>query len=198
MGIQTGQTRLVLASASPRRTQLLAQLGIAHEVHPPQIDERRRSGEAPAAYVERVAREKAAAVAERVPRALVLAADTAVVAGEEVLGKPADPAAARSMLMALSGRTHRVITAVAVDGSARAACSVETRVSFRALSEADVAWYVGTGEPLDKAGAYAIQGAGGAFVERVEGSVSNVIGLPLVETLALLATAGLRWPPSAP
>jgi septum formation protein len=102
------------------------------------------------------------------------------------------------MLGRLSGRTHRVLTGVAIAGAARAVSSVETQVTFRPLSEAEIAWYVGTGEPLDKAGAYAIQGAGGAFVERVEGSVSNVIGLPLAETLALLCGAGLHWPPGAP
>jgi septum formation protein len=188
--------RLVLASQSPRRRELLAQLGVALEVRPAHADEAVLPGEAPRDYVLRVARDKARAVQGDV----VLAADTAVVLGGEVLGKPADAGDARRMLRALSGTTHDVLTAVVVR---RAAIRLEldalvaTRVRFAALSPGEVDWYVATGEPLDKAGAYAIQGAGGAFVLAVEGSVSNVVGLPLAETAALLARAGLPLPWSA-
>jgi septum formation protein len=127
----------------------------------------------------------------------VLGADTAVVLGDEVLGKPADLADARRMLRALSGTAHEVLTAVVVRQTAPAReleAVVSTRVRFAPLGEAEIDWYVATGEPLDKAGAYAIQGAGGAFVLSVEGSVSNVVGLPLAETAALLRQAGLRLP----
>jgi septum formation protein len=191
--------RLVLASQSPRRRELLAQLGVALEVRPAHADESTLPGEAPRDYVLRVAREKARAVRGD----LVLAADTAVVLGAEVLGKPADPDDARRMLRALSGTVHEVLTAVCVRRAAPAPAAeldavVATRVRFARLSPAAVEWYVGTGEPLDKAGAYAIQGSGGAFVLSVEGSVSNVVGLPLAETAELLARAGFPLPWSAP
>jgi septum formation protein len=190
--------RLVLASQSPRRRELLAQLGIAVEVRPAHADESVRPGEPPRDYVLRLAREKARAVTGDV----VLAADTAVVLGLEVLGKPVDAADARRMLEALSGTEHEVLTAVCVR-RAQAAPAEEldalaaTTVRFARLSSAEIDWYVGTGEPLDKAGAYAIQGAGGAFVLSVSGSVSNVVGLPLAETTALLRRAGflLPWSP---
>jgi septum formation protein len=189
--------RLVLASQSPRRRELLAQLGVALEVRPAHADESQAPGEAPRAYVLRVARDKARAV----PGDLVLAADTAVVLGDEILGKPADAADARRMLAALSGTVHEVLTAVVVRRAAPALeldAVVATRVRFASLSPAQLDWYVATGEPLDKAGAYAIQGAGGAFVLEVEGSVSNVVGLPLAETAALLGRAGfpLPWEPA--
>jgi nucleoside triphosphate pyrophosphatase len=193
MGIQVGQTRLVLASASPRRRQLLEQLGMRFEVQPAEIDEAFRPGEHPRAYVERIARRKAEAGARRAPGAIVLAADTTVAIGERILGKPMDAIEAEMMLTALSGREHAVLTAVAL-GGALGGCTVETRVHFRALSHEEIAWYVATGEPLDKAGAYAIQGAGGAWVTRIEGSASNVIGLPLVETLDLLKGVGVALP----
>jgi septum formation protein len=188
-------TRLVLASQSPRRRELLAQLGIALEVRPAHADESVRPGEPPRDYVLRLAREKARAVGGEV----VLAADTAVVLGDEVLGKPADPADARRMLEALSGTEHEVLTAVCVR-RAGGATALEldalaaTAVRFARLSPTEIDWYVGTGEPLDKAGAYAIQGAGGAFVLSVSGSVSNVVGLPLAETADLLRRAGFPLP----
>ena len=189
--------RLVLASQSPRRRELLAQLGFALEVRPAHTDERVHAGEAAREYVLRVAREKARAV----PGDVVLGADTAVVLDGEVLGKPRDPADARRMLRALSGTRHDVLTAVCVRrGAIRLELDavVATAVRFAPLPPAAIEWYVATGEPLDKAGAYAIQGAGGAFVLGVEGSVSNVVGLPLAETAALLARAGLELPWSAP
>lgn len=187
--------RLVLASQSPRRRELLEQLGLAFEVRPAHADETVLPGEAPRAYVLRVAREKARAVAGD----LVLAADTAVVLGDEVLGKPEGPDDARRMLRALSGTRHAVLTGVCVRRASGALAVeldavVSTAVAFAPLSAEQIDWYVRTGEPLDKAGAYAIQGAGGAFVVSVEGSVSNVVGLPLVETVALLREAGLPLP----
>lgn len=188
---------LVLASGSPRRREMLGGLGLSFEVSPADIDERPRADEAPDAYVLRLAREKAQAVAARRPGALVLAADTTVALGRELLGKPADAAEARAMLERLSGRAHDVFTGVALaeDGAdAGREVVVRTRVHFRALGEAEMAWYAGCGEPLDKAGGYAVQGKGAFLVERVEGSPSNVIGLPLGETLALLAAAGVTLP----
>ncbi len=193
--------RLVLASQSPRRRELLAQLGIDLEVRPAHADEAMLPGEAARDYVLRVAREKARAVEGEV----VLGADTAVVLRGHVVGKPADAADARRMLATLSATRHEVLTAVCVRRNA-AALGVEldtvvtTTVRFRGLSPAEIAWYVETGEPLDKAGAYALQGAGGAFVLSVEGSVSNVVGLPLVETAELLRRAGfpLPWERGAP
>lgn len=190
--------RLVLASASPRRRELLGLLGLAPEVVPPEIDEAVRAGEAPEAYVERLAQEKAAQVARGLPGALVLAADTTVALGADVLGKPASEAEARHMLGRLSGTWHEVFTGVAVDGPLRASLVVRTRVEFRPLSAGEIAWYVATGEPMDKAGAYAVQGRAGAFVARLEGSPTNVVGLPLAEAAALLARAGLRLPWSGP
>jgi septum formation protein len=191
--------RLVLASQSPRRRQMLGQLGIALDVRPAHADEAVLPGEPPRDYVLRVAREKARAVAGET----VLAADTAVVLGAEVLGKPADAEDARRMLRALSGTDHEVLTAVCVRRTQPALALeldavVATRVRFALLSPREIDWYVATGEPLDKAGAYAIQGAGGAFVLSVEGSVSNVVGLPLAETAALLRRAGFPLPWGAP
>jgi len=198
--------RLVLASQSPRRRELLASVGLEAEVRPARTDESLHPGERPSDYVRRVAREKAEAV-PTAPGELVLSADTAVVLGEEVLGKPRDEEDARRMLRTLSGRTHVVLTAVHARRAASPATSaagaaegaegsalVSTAVRFATLSEAQVGWYAATGEPLDKAGAYAIQGAGGAFVRGVAGSVSNVVGLPLAETLTLLAKLGLEPP----
>jgi septum formation protein len=185
--------RLVLASQSPRRRELLEQLGIALDVRPAHVDEAVRAGEAPGDYVLRIARDKARAV----PGDVVLAADTAVVLRGEVLGKPRDAADARRMLSALSGTTHEVLTGVCVRRTSvriEASLVASSSVRFARLSPAQIAWYVGTGEPLDKAGAYAIQGAGGAFVLGVEGSVSNVVGLPLAETADLLRRAGFPLP----
>lgn len=194
-GVRAMAPRLVLASQSPRRRELLARLGIALEVRPARTDESVLPGEPPRDYVLRVAREKARAV----PGDVVLAADTTVVLGGAVLGKPADGDDAARMLRALSGTTHEVLTAVCVRRNA-ATLGVEldvvvaTEVRFARLAEPAIAWYVATGEPLDKAGAYAIQGAGGAFVEAISGSVSNVVGLPLAETAELLRRAGFPLP----
>ncbi len=188
------QTMLVLASASPRRRELLSQLGLNFTVSAADIDETPHPVEEAGAYVQRLAREKARAVAARHPGAWVLAADTTVALGPELLGKPRDAEEARAMLSRLSGRTHEVHTGVALAGRHEEALVVRTRVTFRTLSPGEVAWYAGTGEPLDKAGAYAVQGKGGFLVAAVEGSPTNVIGLPLGETLALLERAGVPLP----
>ena len=183
----------MLASASPRRRQLLEQLGLTFSVHPADIDESVRPGEAPAAYVARLAAEKAAAVAVAVagPGLVVLAADTTVDLEGEIFGKPGDGLEAAAMLRRLSGRTHLVHTGVAVNAEVFV---VRSEVRLIELTERAIEWYVGTGEPLDKAGAYAIQGAGGAFVAAINGSFSGVVGLPLVETLAALRRAGVALP----
>lgn len=198
MGIHMGQTRLVLASGSPRRRELLQGLGIPFELLPANIDESVHPREPSRLYVERLARNKAAVVARHVPGALVLAADTSVVLGDEILGKPKDAAQAAEMLRALAGKTHEVLTGVALAGTADRCCVVATSVHFRPLTDQEIAWYVASGEPMDKAGGYAIQGKAGAFVRAIEGSYSNVVGLPLVETLALLREAGCPMPWSAP
>jgi len=189
--------RLVLASQSPRRRELLESLGLAVQVRPAVADESVHPGEGPEAYVRRVAVAKARAV-HAARGEIVLAADTAVVVSGEVLGKPRDDGDARRMLRALSGADHAVLTGVCArrgpPGPLEEDVVVSTKVRFAPLGEAQIAWYVATGEPRDKAGAYAIQGRGGAFVRTVEGSVSNVVGLPLEETLALLARLGLPLP----
>ncbi len=181
---------VVLASGSPRRRDLIASLGLSFEIVVPDIDETTRPGEAPVDYVERLARDKAAAVAR--PGALIIAADTTVVLGGEIIGKPVDRADARSMLRRLSGRTHTVATGVALAlESAVVAEVVETAVTFVALSDAAIDWYVATGEPGDKAGAYGMQGTGNAFVAAIAGSPSNVIGLPLATVITLAASLGV-------
>jgi septum formation protein len=187
--------RLVLASQSPRRRELLAQLGFALEIRPALTDEAVHPGEAPRGYVARVAREKARAIEGGV----VLAADTSVVLGDEILGKPRDAADAARMLTALSGTRHEVLTAVCVRRTTgplavELEAVVSTEVRFSPLTPDQIQWYVGTGEPLDKAGAYALQGAAGAFVASITGSVSNVVGLPLAESLELLRRVGFPPP----
>jgi septum formation protein len=183
---------LTLASASPRRRELLSQLGLAFDVRPAEVDETPRPGEEARAYVLRVAGQKARAL--EVP-GVVLGADTAVVLDGRILGKPRDGAEAAAMLRALSGRAHQVLTAVCARGAGRQESTVVTTVvELTPLSERQIAWYVASGEPFDKAGAYAIQGLAGAFVAAVRGSVSNVVGLPVVETLAILERFGVPLP----
>jgi septum formation protein len=186
---------LVLASGSPRRRELLEQLGLTFRIAAPDLDETPHPGERPTDLVRRLAAAKATAV-DGDP---VIAADTTVEVDGEILGKPVDADDARRMLRRLSGRSHKVHTGVAVRAGARVEAEVVTTiVTFTALSPAVVEWYLGTGEPFDKAGAYAIQGHGGAFVETVRGSVSNVVGLPLTTTARLLgAVAGWRATPAA-
>ena len=185
---------LILASASPRRADLLREAGVLFRVAPAEIDEAVRPGESPESYVERLAREKAGTVHVASPGAFVLGADTTVVVGGTILGKPADTAEAARMLELLSGRSHRVLTGVALLGPAdfARAAVVSTVVTFGALSEADVAWYVGTGEPLDKAGAYAVQGGASRFVTRIDGSFSNVVGLPMELVSVWCREAGIQ------
>jgi nucleoside triphosphate pyrophosphatase len=185
---------LVLASASPRRRELLAGLGLRFTVRPADVDETPRDGEDPGAYVLRLAQEKAAAVAlPENTQELVLAADTTVVIDGEILGKPLDEEDARRMLRRLSGREHEVLTGLALcEAGGREASAMETsRVRMAALSEDEIAWYAATREPLDKAGAYAIQGLGSLFVEAVAGNYSNVVGLPIPAVYRLFAALGV-------
>lgn len=196
-----------LASKSPRRRELLAQIGVAHRVlaldegaGTGEVDETPQPAEAPAAYVARIALTKAEAgreriARERLPAQPLLAADTTVALDGRILGKPESAADAAAMLRTLSGRTHQVHTAVAAvrDGDIELAVST-SNVTMRKLSEHEIAQYVGTGEPMDKAGAYAIQGRAAIFIERIEGSYSGVMGLPLYETAKLLSGTGLVLP----
>jgi septum formation protein len=184
---------LVLASASPRRRELLAQLGLDFEVIASDVPEECRAGETATAFAARVAREKARHVAAERPTQWILAADTVVAIDDEILGKPIDGADAYRMLRRLSGRTHRVVTAVTLlsPGGAAAEAVVETAVTFREITDDEIEAYLETGEPFDKAGAYAIQGQAGRFVAVYEGSYSNVIGLPLDEVGALCRQCGL-------
>jgi septum formation protein len=178
---------LVLASGSPRRRELLTLLGLDFDVVVPDIDETPRPGEAALRLVDRLAREKASRVAAAHPDAVVIGADTAVEVSGEILGKPVDDVDARRMLHALSGRTHLVHTAVAVTaGGDPVTATTTSEVTFATLTDEGIEWYVATGEPFDKAGGYALQGAAGVFVTTVSGSVSGVLGLPLHETATLL------------
>ncbi|XKE46695.1 Maf-like protein [Halomonas organivorans] len=182
---------ICLASASPRRRDLLATIDVPVEVRPVDIDETPRPGEAAEAYVTRLAEEKARA-GSRLSTLPTLGSDTAVVRDGEILGKPRDRAHAAAMLRSLSGRSHEVLTAVAVTGPAGVlADCVHTRVTLREIGEAEIAAYWATGEPADKAGGYAIQGRAAIFVARIEGSHSAVVGLPLFETAALLDRQGV-------
>lgn len=184
---------LLLASRSPRRADLLRTLGVVFAVVDVEIDETPWPDEAPAAYVRRLARMKAEAGRAVTRAAPVLAADTTVVAAEALLGKPRDADEARAMLRRLAGRVHEVLTGVAVIDRHGAIedVVVTTRVGFRALDSRTIDAYVASGEPLDKAGGYGIQGLGGALVERIDGSYSNVVGLPLAATVGLLDAAGV-------
>jgi septum formation protein len=185
---------LVLASASPRRRELLDQLGVRFQVEPAEIDEIRADREPPGEYVLRLAREKALAVAKRLGDGdqAVLAADTTVALDDDVLGKPRDHFDGLAMLALLSGRTHSVFTGVCLHSPAGISAElVETRVEFIPLSRATCEAYLATDEPWDKAGAYAIQGMAGAFVRSIHGSYSNVVGLPLCETWQLLQAHGV-------
>jgi septum formation protein len=185
------EPQVLLASASPRRSELLRQVGITHAVHPVDIDESVHPGEAPSAYVLRLAEAKAARLwhaLEPARRRPVLAADTTVALEGEIFGKPGSLAEAHAMLGRLSGRTHEVHTAVAVlhaDGAAARVSS--STVTFRELTRAEIDWYWHTGEPVDKAGGYAVQGRAAAFISHIAGSYSGIMGLPLYETWELLA-----------
>lgn len=184
--------RVVLASASPRRRDLLTLVGIPHEVRPADVDESLRAGETPAAYVERLAREKALALGDA--DAVAIGSDTTVVVDGEVLAKPESEADAARMLRRLSGRAHVVLTGVAVAWRGRVESGVEeVGVTFRALSDADIAAYIATGEPMDKAGSYGIQGYGATIVTRVHGDYFAVMGLALNRLVRLFERMGLRY-----
>lgn len=186
--------RVVLASGSPRRHELLNLIGIEHEVHPANIDETMRPRETPRRHAERLAREKASAVAKRDPDLITIGADTIVVINRKVLGKPKDSNDAARMLSMLSGREHLVTTAVAVSRGKKLRSAVEeVRVRFRRLRDDEIEAYIATGEPMDKAGAYGIQGYGATIVERVEGDYFSVMGLPLVRLIGLLRDVGVRY-----
>ena len=177
---------LILASRSPRRREILTGAGIPHLVRPAEVDETIRDGERAEAYVKRVARAKAEAV-EAGPDDVVLGADTVVVVGSEILGKPADDADARRMLRKLAGREHVVMTGICLAGAGGVIEDAEaTGVRFVALSDEEIDAYVASGEPLDKAGAYAIQGLASKFIDRVEGCYFNVVGLPVAKVYGLL------------
>lgn len=186
---------LYLASRSPRRRQLLEQIGLRFETLDVDVPERREAGESPRDYVSRVAREKAGAGLAKlagVPGAVVLAGDTEVVLGDEVFGKPADAAQASAMLRRLAGRRHRVLSAVCcLSGRREASALNESTVDFADLNERLIADYVASGEAFGRAGAYAIQGRAATFIRRLEGSYSAVMGLPLFETAALLRDFGI-------
>ena len=186
--------RVILASQSPRRRDLLDLIGMRHEVRPADVDETPLPGELPAPHAERLARAKALAVAAAGPEAITIGSDTIVVVDGEILGKPRDEADARRMLRRLSGREHRVLTAVAVAHGGRVVSSVEeVKVTFRALTDAAIDAYVATGEPMDKAGAYGIQGYGATIVERIEGDYFAVMGLALGRMVRLMAELGFEY-----
>lgn len=186
--------RVVLASASPRRRELLNLIGIPHDVRPANVDETMRPREAPRRHAERLAREKASAIAVRDPNLITIGADTVVVINRKVLGKPADAEDAARMLGMLSGREHTVITAVAVSRGRELRSAIEeVRVKVRRLSDEEIEAYIATGEPMDKAGAYGIQGFGATIVERIEGDYFSVMGLPLVRLVGLMRDVGVRY-----
>jgi septum formation protein len=185
---------VILASQSPRRRQLLELIGIAHEVQPADIDESYLAGEHPREHAERLARGKTAVIAEREPDALVIGSDTIVVVDGDVLGKPGSDNDAVRMLARLAGRSHVVITAVAVSwrGETRSAVE-EVGVTFHPMTRTEIDAYIATGEPMDKAGAYGIQGYGATIVARVDGDYFAVMGLPLQRLTRVLGSLGIRY-----
>jgi len=186
--------KVVLASASPRRRELLSLIGIEHVVHPADIDETIKPGEAPAGHALRLAVEKACAIARTHPEAVVIGADTVVVLDGKVLGKPPTLEASREMIRLLNGRTHTVVTAVAVaHAGATREGTEEVAVTFKRLTAEEMDDYVATREGMDKAGAYGIQGFGATIVERIEGDFFAVMGLPLVRLIGLLRDSGLSY-----
>lgn len=191
---ETSPPPIVLASQSPRRAELISRLGLRFDVLPADIDESYQAGETPPAHAERLAREKAEVIAATHPHALVVGSDTIVVIDGDVLGKPRDPAHAVEMLMRLSGRDHEVCTGVAVAMDGRVESGLErVRVRFRTLDRRAAEAYVATGEPMDKAGSYGIQGFGSAIVEGIEGDYFAVMGLPVVRMLGLIERFGWRY-----
>jgi septum formation protein len=192
--VSTPNPLIFLASASPRRSALLTQIGVPHEIRPVAIDESLRAGESPAEYVYRLARTKAEALWDRLSaseRLPVLGADTTVALGADTLGKPTDRAEELTMLRRLSGQTHQVYTGVAIRSASGAQMRLSVSdVTFRALTDLEILAYWDTGEPADKAGGYAVQGRAAIFIERISGSYSGIVGLPLFETAELLQTIG--------
>jgi len=186
--------KVILASQSPRRTDLLDLIGVAHEVKPANVDESYVGGEQPEAHAERLARAKAESIAVGLSELLVIAADTIVVIDGKVLGKPTDAADAARMLKMLSGRRHVVMTAVAVAYRGQTVSNIErVSVTFRELGDDEIERYIATGEPMDKAGAYGIQGYGATIVRRIEGDYFAVMGLSLVRLVELLVQIGVRY-----
>ena len=186
--------KFILASASPRRRELLASIGLDFDVLPSHVPEVHQEGEAPEEYVARLSRDKAHALASEHPSRWVIAADTTVLLDDELLEKPVDAADAMRMLGMIAGRTHVVYTGVTIENVARDYRDTrvaESEVRMLALSDADIEWYVATGEPLDKAGAYAVQGIGAMFIDSIHGSYTNVVGLPLATLFQMLRRAGL-------
>lgn len=186
--------RFILASSSPRRRELLESIGMDFQVTPSHVPEEHRPGEAPEEYVARLSREKAAAVAAQHPAQWVIAADTTVLLGDRLLEKPADGADAARMLSLIAGQTHIVYTGVTlqnVDSGHRDTRVAESEVRMLPLSGRDIEWYVATGEPLDKAGAYAVQGIGAMFIDSIHGSYTNVVGLPLAMLFQMMRKAGI-------
>lgn len=185
---------LILASSSPRRQELLREAGILFEVHPAHVPEERIAGESPLQYACRLALEKAQAVAGSFPRRYVLGADTIVIVDDEVLEKPRDEQDAARMLRLLSGKGHQVVTAVSLvrpEGHSETRTST-TQVYFREVAEEEIRLYIASGEPMDKAGAYAIQGGAAQWIQRIEGDYSNVVGLPLSLVKEMLRASGFR------
>ncbi|HEY2829151.1 MAG TPA: Maf family protein [Thermoanaerobaculia bacterium] len=186
--------KFILASSSPRRRELLASIGLTFEVIPSYVPEVRDEHESPEEYVARLSREKAQAIASKYPDEWIIAADTTVLLGEQLLEKPADEADARRMLATIAGRTHIVYTGVTLQNVSADWCETriaESEVRMLPLSSEDIVWYVKTGEPLDKAGAYAVQGIGSMFIDSIHGSYSNVVGLPLATLFQMLRKAGI-------
>ncbi len=186
--------RFVLASSSPRRRELLASIGVEFDVVPSHIPEERQAGEAPEEYVARLSREKAHAIAEQHPSRWVIAADTTVLLGDQLLEKPLDEHDAARMLSLIAGRTHTVYTGVTVQNVDRKYHDTrvaESEVRMLPLPPEDVEWYVRTGEPMDKAGAYAVLGIGAMFIDSIHGSYTNVVGLPLAMLFQMLRKAGI-------
>jgi septum formation protein len=189
------RVHLLLASASPRRADLLRAAGFAIDVRPVEIDEQPLANEEASACVLRLAEAKAAVVARDFPGAAVIGADTVVVVEGRIFGKPSDDRQAADMLTELSGRSHAVLTGVSIHLGTRRVSAVErTRVWFLPLTMSEIAWYVATGEPRDKAGAYAVQGIASRFVDRIEGSYTNVVGLPVASVYRLLSELGALGP----
>lgn len=192
--INSAPMKFILASASPRRRELLASIGLAFDVKPSNVPEVRQDGEAPEEYVARLSRDKANALAAQHPNDWIIAADTTVLLGDELLEKPVDAQDAARMLATIAGKTHIVYTGVTLENASRGYRDTrvaESEVRMLPLDAREIEWYVRTGEPLDKAGAYAVQGIGAMFIDSIHGSYTNVVGLPLATLFQMLRKAGI-------